>query len=231
MFVVISPLDNARFPVPLEWGVPPGVGAVPGARRLVMAIVRDWGVVLSEDVLQDLELCASELIANALVHTGERCTVTVRRRVGRLRVEVADRCPELPRRERDAESTGGRGLLLVEALAQAWGWYPSGAGKVVWFDFLESTEAPWPPPPGGAAPPPGGGGGGGGGGAAGGAGGGVWGAAPGGVGGGRGARGGGGSRGGGGKGGVCSFGGPRAGGAPPRGGATAHDLRGLREAA
>ncbi|MBV6695763.1 ATP-binding protein [Kitasatospora aureofaciens] len=142
--VIVSPLNTARFPVPLEWGVPPGVDAVPRARRLVVAILRDWGVPLSGDALQEIELCASEVIANALVHTKECCAVTVRRRAGRLRVEVADRCPELPRQERDAESTGGRGLLLVEALAHAWGWHPAGAGKVVWFEYLETSHAPCP---------------------------------------------------------------------------------------
>ncbi|MQS11195.1 ATP-binding protein [Streptomyces kaniharaensis] len=144
MSMVVSPLSVARFPVPLEWGVPPGVDAVPAARRLVVAIVREWGVPLSADALQEVEACASELIANALVHTKERCAVTVRRRAGRLRVEVADRCPELPRQERDDESTSGRGLLLVEALAHAWGWHPAGVGKVVWFEYLEASEAPCP---------------------------------------------------------------------------------------
>ncbi|MFG2848038.1 ATP-binding protein [Kitasatospora sp. NPDC048296] len=141
---MVSPLSNARFPVPLEWGVPPGADAVPPARRLVMAILREWEVPLTDDALQEVELCASEVIANALVHTKERCVVTVRRRAGRVRLEVADRCPELPHRERDAESTGGRGLLLVEALAYAWGWYPAEVGKVVWFEYLDTSEAPCP---------------------------------------------------------------------------------------
>ncbi|MFE2172025.1 ATP-binding protein [Kitasatospora sp. NPDC059462] len=142
--VMVSPLSNARFPVPLEWGVPPGPEAVPAARWLVAAIVREWGVPLSREAFADLELCASEVIANALLHTGERCVVTVLRCAGRLRVEVADRCPALPRREREAEDTGGRGLVLVEALAGTWGWYPAGAGKVVWFEFAEQCEAPCP---------------------------------------------------------------------------------------
>ncbi|WBP90125.1 ATP-binding protein [Kitasatospora cathayae] len=117
---------------------------MPAARRLVVAILREWGVPLTEDALQEVALCASEVIANALLHTGERCVVSVRWRGGRVRVEVADRCPELPHRERDAESTGGRGLLLVEALAHGWGWHPAGMGKVVWFECLENVEAPCP---------------------------------------------------------------------------------------
>ncbi|MEV7598526.1 ATP-binding protein [Kitasatospora sp. NPDC089797] len=142
--MVISPLSNARFPVPLEWGVPPGADAVPGARRLVVAILREWGVPLTEDGFQEVELCASELIANALLHAGGRCVVTVRRVGGRVRVEVADRCPGLPQRECDAESTTGRGLVLVEALAHAWGWDQAPVGKVVWFEYPENAEAPCP---------------------------------------------------------------------------------------
>ncbi|MFB7620159.1 ATP-binding protein [Kitasatospora sp. NPDC056181] len=141
---VVSPLKTARFPVPLEWGVPPDGAAVPAARRLVLEIVRAWGVPLSGEALEELELCASEVIANAVGHAKARCAVTVRRVDGRLRVEVADPHPTLERREADPESTGGRGLLLVEALAHAWGWHPAGAGKVVWFDFRESCEAPCP---------------------------------------------------------------------------------------
>ncbi|MFE4515994.1 ATP-binding protein [Kitasatospora sp. NPDC056783] len=136
--VVVSPLSNARFPVPV------GADAVPGARRLVVAIVREWGVPLSEVALEELELCASEVIANALVHTGERCVVTVHWCGGRVRVEVADRGAEPRPKKCDGESTSGRGLLLVEALAHAWGWYPTTEGKVVWFEYPETPEAPCP---------------------------------------------------------------------------------------
>lgn len=150
--MVVSPLSNARFPVPLEWGVPPGPDAVPAARRLVVAILREWGVPLTGDALQEIELCASEVIANALLHTGERCVVSVRRRGGRVRVEVADRGSGLSYRERDPESTGGRGLVLVQALAHAWGWRPADRGKVVWFEYLENAEAPCPTHGWGTAP-------------------------------------------------------------------------------
>ncbi|MFB8235746.1 hypothetical protein ACFC58_04270 [Kitasatospora purpeofusca] len=75
--MVVSPLSSARFPVPLEWGAPPAPEAVPAVRWLVGAIVREWGVPLADDVFKDVQLCASELIANALLHTGDRCAVTV----------------------------------------------------------------------------------------------------------------------------------------------------------
>ncbi|MFB8203440.1 ATP-binding protein, partial [Kitasatospora purpeofusca] len=140
----VTPLSWPRHPVPVDGGAPPAPEAVPAARWLVGAIVREWGVPLPDDALRDLELCASEVIANALLHTGDRCAVTVLRRPGRLRVEVTDRCPALPQRERGVEETGGRGLLLVEVLAEAWGWYPQGDGKVVWFELPEQHEAPCP---------------------------------------------------------------------------------------
>lgn len=82
------------------------------------------------------------MIANALEHAKARCTVTVRRVGERLRVEVADPDPAFERCGADPGATSGRGLILVEALAHSWGWHPAGAGKVVWFDFLESCEAP-----------------------------------------------------------------------------------------
>ncbi|MGW2868810.1 ATP-binding protein [Kitasatospora sp. NPDC001225] len=143
--MIVSPLKTARFPVPLEWDVPPDSAAVPPARRLVMDIVRFWDVPLSGEALQELELCASEVIANAMEHSKARCTVTVRRAGERLRVEVADSNPAFERGGADPEATSGRGLILVEALAHAWGWHPvEGVGKVVWFDFLESHEARCP---------------------------------------------------------------------------------------
>ncbi|MFJ9694741.1 ATP-binding protein [Kitasatospora sp. NPDC101183] len=142
--MIVSPLRTARFPVPLEQDATPGADAVPAARRLVVAILEEWGVPLAGETWQEVELCTSELIANALLHTGERCTVTVRRLAGRVRVEVADRRADLPTRERDEESTGGRGLLLVDSLTHAWGWHPVGGGKVVWFERLEAAEAPCP---------------------------------------------------------------------------------------
>ncbi|MFD8750741.1 ATP-binding protein [Kitasatospora sp. NPDC059577] len=140
--LVVSPLRNARFPVPLEWDAPPDGEAVPPARRLVLDIVRAWGVPLPKASLRELELCASELIANAMEHAKARCAVTVRRSGGRLRVEVSDPEPAFERCATGPDATSGRGLVLVEALAHSWGWHRAGAGKVVWFEFLEPGEAP-----------------------------------------------------------------------------------------
>ncbi|MBV6699286.1 ATP-binding protein [Kitasatospora aureofaciens] len=133
--MLISPLNTASFPVPLEYGVEPDPMAVPPARRLVVAIARHWQVPMSDDALRDLELCASEVIANALEHARARCKVTVRWTGERLRVEVADNSLRPPGSDTTEDAvTGGRGLILVDGLAHSWGWHPAGSGKVVWFE-------------------------------------------------------------------------------------------------
>jgi hypothetical protein len=61
----------------------------------------------------------------------------VLRLAGVVRVEVADRAPELPciAPELSMEAEGGRGLVLLDAVADKWGVGPrSGGGKTVWFE-------------------------------------------------------------------------------------------------
>ena len=89
-------------------------------------------------------LLASELFTNSLRHSGsglpgETVTVTVTARTGAVRVEVADRSgpgvPELRPAGSDAED--GRGLGIVERLADRWGWRRRGGRTVTWFVLRE----------------------------------------------------------------------------------------------
>ncbi|WEB39775.1 ATP-binding protein [Streptomyces yunnanensis] len=80
-------------------------------------------------------LLTSELVTNALLHTEGGAVVTAWV-TDRLRVEVrdfAERCPE-PRAP-SVDGTSGRGLMLVRALADAWGIRPERIGKCVWFEL------------------------------------------------------------------------------------------------
>lgn len=123
--------------------------AVPEARRKIVALVRDWDVPLPDDTLGDLELLSTELITNAVRHTDSSCAVAVRWTGVRVRVEVTDVSPARPhRRHSSPEAEGGRGLLLVESLATAWGSAPDPAGKVVWFELgpSDGTPPPWNAP-------------------------------------------------------------------------------------
>jgi len=127
--------DQVPLPVPQSWEVQPSPSAVRPARLLVREVARFWAVPLSDDALREMELCTSELITNAVLYTERPCLVTVRWTGARLRVEVADTSLIPPGGDGSIRSgNGGRGLGLVAELAHSWGWFPMGAGKVVWFE-------------------------------------------------------------------------------------------------
>ncbi|MGW7231229.1 SpoIIE family protein phosphatase [Streptomyces sp. CBMAI 2042] len=111
--------------------------ALSSARHMIRAAVRAWG---ARERADEIELAADELTTNALMHTDGGAVVTIRVMAGserRLRVDVEDRSSALPRR-RDAGSDGvsGRGLMLVDRLADVWGVESRGSGKCVWCEFL-----------------------------------------------------------------------------------------------
>ncbi|MFB7458470.1 ATP-binding protein [Streptomyces sp. NPDC088337] len=108
--------------------------AVPEARRALRALLRHWGGPGTSDVA---ELLTSELVTNALVHTDADAVLTATVSTHGLRVEVRDfvaRRPR-PRAQGTGESTGGRGLVLVQSLADTWGVCMHGVGKSVWFEL------------------------------------------------------------------------------------------------
>ncbi|MEU4256855.1 MULTISPECIES: SpoIIE family protein phosphatase [Streptomyces] len=110
--------------------------ALRSARHMIRAAVRAWG---AEELADEVELAADELITNALLHTDGGAVVTLRMLTGterRLRVEVEDRSSALPRRrDPDASGVSGRGLVLVDRLADVWGVESRGGGKCVWCEF------------------------------------------------------------------------------------------------
>ena len=86
---------------------------------------------------EDAALLVTELATNALRHGGPGVDLWVRPVDAGLRVEIVDgRSDALPRvRRPDADAEGGRGLLIVQALARAWGTDRLTAGKCVWFEL------------------------------------------------------------------------------------------------
>ncbi|MEV8095271.1 ATP-binding protein [Kitasatospora sp. NPDC085879] len=137
-------LTNAvALPQPRTWDVSPDPADVPTARRLIRKIAESWDVPLSDSALRDIELCADELLANTIEHSGIQCRITVRWSGQCLRVEVADSSLRPPRPDRaGGTATGGRGLALVEAFSRSWGWYPVRTGKVVWFEVAADELTP-----------------------------------------------------------------------------------------
>ncbi|MFI1934781.1 ATP-binding protein [Streptomyces sp. NPDC020330] len=96
-----------------------------------------------EKRMNDVLLCVTELATNALRHgvppgRGFKVHIYLERIENALRVELHDSgdgevCPadELP----GAEDEGGRGLLLVAAVADKWGVGERNPGKIVWCEF------------------------------------------------------------------------------------------------
>jgi anti-sigma regulatory factor (Ser/Thr protein kinase) len=92
-----------------------------------------------KEVRDAAALLTSELVSNALLHAAGPLTLTIRQEEGRLvRVEVADAGTLPPAvKPYGHESETGRGLKMLDALAEAWGWRPADSGKIVWFELSE----------------------------------------------------------------------------------------------
>ena len=117
------------------------VEAVASARREVATLVGKLGFSLSDETVETIELLASEVIANAILYSAAPCDVTVTRTDERLRVEVADTNSSLPSVVTAApDDECGRGLLLVDALANAWGVQPDPRGKMTWFEIAPESS-------------------------------------------------------------------------------------------
>ncbi|MEV0170196.1 ATP-binding protein [Streptomyces sp. NPDC050803] len=108
--------------------------AVPEARRELRRLLRHWGRPGRSEIA---ELLTSELVTNALVHTDHDAVLTATVEPDGLRVEVRDFVSHRPRLcvPNADDGTHGRGLVLVQSLADAWGVRPHAVGKAVWFEL------------------------------------------------------------------------------------------------
>ena len=127
-------LEQARSPQLRRRLERADLGAVPETRRALRELLRQWGRPGRSEIA---ELLTSELVTNALVHTDRDAVVTATVGPQALRVEVRDFVAHRPRVRipEASESTHGRGLVLVQSLADAWGVRAHGVGKSVWFEL------------------------------------------------------------------------------------------------
>ncbi|MDQ0991955.1 SpoIIE family protein phosphatase [Streptomyces sp. V3I7] len=110
------------------------------ARRHLRELLHDWA---SPDQVDSAVLLLSELLTNVLVHTDTDAALLVEVSGDpgerRLKVEVTDAGDDLPHKRRPGElASSGRGLMLIELLADAWGVDPRGEGKSIWFELYEA---------------------------------------------------------------------------------------------
>ena len=103
------------------------------ARRIVRHALGGW---TDEDRLDDIILCVSELVTNAIVHAGSGPRVLVHVRPAVIRVEISDDSETHPVvRGAGPQETSGRGMSILSAYSDRWGSLRrSGGGKTVWFE-------------------------------------------------------------------------------------------------
>ena len=114
--------------------------AVPWARRVLRHMLHEWQL---ESIADPAALLVAELVANAVeasaIHVGRAhgklpmIGLAIRLTAASLVLEVWDASPLRPvRHGADIASDHGRGLLLVDALADSWGHRAADGGKIVW---------------------------------------------------------------------------------------------------
>ncbi|MGP4087668.1 ATP-binding protein [Streptomyces sp. KR55] len=120
--------------------IPNDVRAVTVSRRTLRLILTMHGLI---SLVDTAELLATELVANAVRHTKGPAALRVRWSAGVLRIGAWDADPEPPEPPRSfdrvAELEEGRGLALIRACADVWGWQPlvrdGDRGKFVWCEL------------------------------------------------------------------------------------------------
>ncbi|GHB55932.1 ATPase [Streptomyces viridiviolaceus] len=121
--------------------IPNDLRAVTICRRTLRLILTMHGLIRLVDTA---ELLATELISNSVRHTKGPAALRVRWSAGVLRIGAWDADPEPPeppgKLERLVRAEEGRGLALVRACADLWGWQPlargGNRGKYVWCDLV-----------------------------------------------------------------------------------------------
>jgi len=104
------------------------------ARHWVTDRIGEYGL---EPLWDAVELLTAEVVTNGLLHAGTRLTLSVRRQGAGVQVEVQDGSPVPPHRQHFSRTaTTGRGIGLLDDLADEWGWRAEDGGKTVWFRVL-----------------------------------------------------------------------------------------------
>jgi anti-sigma regulatory factor (Ser/Thr protein kinase) len=105
------------------------------ARRFLRVNLAEWGV--DDEVVDSAELCVSELVTNVIMHAGTPCHLTVHLEEGSVGVLVRDggeaSGDAVPTTDEDPLRVSGRGLTLIDALAQRWGTHTDEHGTIAWF--------------------------------------------------------------------------------------------------
>ncbi|MER5197839.1 ATP-binding protein [Streptomyces sp. NPDC002755] len=115
---------------------------VAALRRIMRLHLGIWGL---QEVVDDAQLCVSELVSNVITHVGPGtpATLAVSMSGVHLRIEVHDpdarALPTLL--DANTESESGRGMALVGAIADRWGVQLHADKKVTWCELVTGLSA------------------------------------------------------------------------------------------
>jgi hypothetical protein len=131
-------------PTELYWHCVPltrGPAAAAEARGQVREAICAWEVPIDASVAV---LLTSEMVTNAIrQEAGKLVTLAITCSCRELRVDVHDTSRALPVLvDAPADAETGRGLMLVATLSSQWGFYPTTAGKAVYFTLAFEPDLP-----------------------------------------------------------------------------------------
>ena len=119
----------------------PVPASVPVARHLVLDLLGAWKAPHDAG---DAALLVTELVANVVDHVAGEASFTLELTLSEqwLRISVADGSALRPVvREFEADAPRGRGMRLVEGIADRWGVEDHADGKRVWFELAASDRS------------------------------------------------------------------------------------------
>ena len=131
------------FPVRAQLSFAADARSVAEARRFTRRTLEAWA---ADELVDSASLIVSELVTNAVVHTGTPTRLTLALRGPQLRIDVEDQHPgrKLPVVTAPPEDTSehGRGLVITTSLSTAWGVEYTKTAKRVWVMFERDGTAP-----------------------------------------------------------------------------------------
>jgi anti-sigma regulatory factor (Ser/Thr protein kinase) len=108
------------------------------ARRFAERTLEGWGCGA---LVESARLLVSELVVNAVIHAHSTARLVLRFDGDRLHVAVSDRSTAAPRRRSySPTATTGRGLMILDAVADEWGVDIGADSKTVWFALAASGD-------------------------------------------------------------------------------------------
>ncbi|MGY5137373.1 ATP-binding protein [Streptomyces nigrescens] len=111
------------------------------ARRLVHDALESWNFT---QLMDDGALIVTELVGNSVQHSkAHSLRISIGRNSNnRVRIAVSDRSRESPlMRTPNGDEESGRGLLLIEGVADRWDTEYRRWGKIVWAELLVEGSA------------------------------------------------------------------------------------------